>query len=175
VAFSCSEHDRVAMGDCGGIAERLGVPSITVRLTFLLLTLASGVGLVLYLLLALLMLPPGFDEGSVVARLRVNSRRLGDGLGRAYRLGVEGVVALTAQREREPALVRAWVGGGLLLLGVLILSWSLGLLFWLTFWRTVGIGLILIGLGFLRGLSRRSGALSSEPQEESPAKGRPLP
>ncbi|PIW02660.1 MAG: hypothetical protein COW42_00425, partial [Deltaproteobacteria bacterium CG17_big_fil_post_rev_8_21_14_2_50_63_7] len=47
MAFSCSEHDRVAMGVCGGIAERLGVPSITVRLTFLLLTLASGVGLVL--------------------------------------------------------------------------------------------------------------------------------
>ena len=53
-----SETDRMIAGVCGGLAEYLNVDPVLVRLAFVVLGLASGVGLVLYVLLWLLMPTP---------------------------------------------------------------------------------------------------------------------
>src|SRR6266540_4881121 len=47
-----SQTNRVIVGVAGGLAERLGVDPILVRIAFVLLTIAGGVGLIAYLLLA---------------------------------------------------------------------------------------------------------------------------
>jgi signal transduction histidine kinase len=47
-----SQSNRVIVGVAGGLAERLGVDPILVRIAFVLLTIAGGVGLIAYLLLA---------------------------------------------------------------------------------------------------------------------------
>ncbi len=52
--FHKSRSDRLATGVAGGIAHALGVPSIYVRAAFICLSLAGGVGVVMYLLFALL-------------------------------------------------------------------------------------------------------------------------
>jgi signal transduction histidine kinase len=52
--FHKSTSDRVATGVAGGIAHALRIPAIYVRAAFVCLSLAGGVGAVLYLLLALL-------------------------------------------------------------------------------------------------------------------------
>jgi signal transduction histidine kinase/phage shock protein PspC (stress-responsive transcriptional regulator) len=49
--FVRSRRDRVITGVAGGLAERLGVDSVLIRLGFVVLTLAGGVGLALYLIL----------------------------------------------------------------------------------------------------------------------------
>jgi signal transduction histidine kinase len=49
--FVRSRRDRVITGVAGGLAERLGVDSVLIRLGFVVLTLAGGVGLALYLVL----------------------------------------------------------------------------------------------------------------------------
>jgi len=49
--FARSSNDRVIAGVAGGLAERLGVDPVVVRLAFVVLALAGGVGIVLYLLL----------------------------------------------------------------------------------------------------------------------------
>lgn len=50
-----SESDRMLAGVCGGIAAYLGVDPVLVRLGFVVLLLASGVGLPIYLVLWLVM------------------------------------------------------------------------------------------------------------------------
>jgi signal transduction histidine kinase len=50
--FPRSHTNRVIAGVAGGLAERLGVDPIIVRIAFVLLTIAGGVGLIAYLLLA---------------------------------------------------------------------------------------------------------------------------
>ena len=50
-----SETDRFFVGVCGGIAAYLGVDSVFVRLAFVLLALASGIGVLLYLVLLFVM------------------------------------------------------------------------------------------------------------------------
>ncbi len=58
--FRRSTSDRMVAGVAGGIAARLGVSPVYVRAGFVCLSLAAGVGVVLYLLAVLLV--PG-DEG----------------------------------------------------------------------------------------------------------------
>ncbi len=50
-----SEQNEVIFGVCGGIAEYFNVDVTLVRLAFVLLTLAGGPGLVLYIIMALVM------------------------------------------------------------------------------------------------------------------------
>ena len=49
--FARSSNDRVIAGVAGGLAERLRVDPVVVRLAFVVLALAGGVGVVLYLVL----------------------------------------------------------------------------------------------------------------------------
>jgi signal transduction histidine kinase/phage shock protein PspC (stress-responsive transcriptional regulator) len=48
-AFRRSKTDRIMSGVAGGIAERLGVDSLSVRAAFVILSVAGGVGIALYL------------------------------------------------------------------------------------------------------------------------------
>lgn len=50
-----SETDRMIAGVCGGLAAYLGVDPVLVRLAFVILLLASGVGLGIYAVLWLVM------------------------------------------------------------------------------------------------------------------------
>lgn len=51
-----SNSDRMIAGVCGGLAELLGLPSAVIRLAFVLGTiLSSGIGIVAYVVLAIVM------------------------------------------------------------------------------------------------------------------------
>lgn len=53
-----SETDRMIGGVCGGLAAYLGVDPVLVRLAFVILLLASGVGLAIYVILWIVMPTP---------------------------------------------------------------------------------------------------------------------
>lgn len=57
-----SRTDRQFAGVCGGLAQYLGVDATIIRIAFVVLALAGGPGLLLYLILALVV--P--DEPSVM-------------------------------------------------------------------------------------------------------------
>ena len=50
-----SDSDKIIAGVCGGIATYIGVDPVIVRLLFLLLAFATGIGLFLYLILWIIM------------------------------------------------------------------------------------------------------------------------
>jgi signal transduction histidine kinase len=56
--FARSAGDRVFTGVAGGISERLGVESLGIRLCFVVLALAAGIGLALYVILYLVSVEP---------------------------------------------------------------------------------------------------------------------
>jgi phage shock protein C len=49
-----SRTDRQLAGVCGGLADYFGVDATVVRVLFVLMALAGGPGLILYIILALL-------------------------------------------------------------------------------------------------------------------------
>lgn len=68
-----SREDRVFFGVCGGLAAYLNIDPVLVRLFFVLLTLSTGYGPIVYILLALLMPEDkpvakahGFDDEEIV-------------------------------------------------------------------------------------------------------------
>jgi phage shock protein PspC (stress-responsive transcriptional regulator) len=71
-----SRDNRMLFGVCGGLAEYLNIDPVIVRLVAVLLTLWNGVGLLLYLVLAIIMKPEpeiapkanAFDEEEIVIK-----------------------------------------------------------------------------------------------------------
>lgn len=60
--------DRFIAGVCGGLADYLGVDATLVRVAFVILGLASGIGIPLYLVL-MLVVPKEMDDGQPLAHV----------------------------------------------------------------------------------------------------------
>lgn len=127
-----SSTDRMFAGVCGGIAAYLAIDAILVRLAFVLLSLASGVGLLLYLVLMILM--PSEDSvdqrGSAVAEK--NMERLGE--------DISSGVDRMRSHPQGPIIA----AGLLILLGLYLLLDNLGwipVVDWAIFWSLAIIGL----------------------------------
>ncbi|MBQ9156094.1 MAG: PspC domain-containing protein [Eubacterium sp.] len=50
-----SQHDKVIMGVCGGVAEYFDIDPTIVRLVWALFTLGGGAGVILYIIAAIIM------------------------------------------------------------------------------------------------------------------------
>jgi len=130
-----SENDKMISGVCGGIAAYLGVDPVFVRLAFLLLLLASGIGALLYIVLMIIMpSESNFDQPSSKI-VQDNMDRLGDDFG-------QGVRRVSAHPEG-----RTIAAGLLILLGLFLLFENMGWLSSGIFWALaliVGGGLLIL-------------------------------
>jgi phage shock protein C len=78
--------DRIVAGVCSGLGDYFHVEPLVVRIVFVILALANGIGLLLYLVLWLLMDPPtGMPAGS--RQLGERIRAMGDELREDFRTG----------------------------------------------------------------------------------------
>jgi phage shock protein C len=73
-----STNDRIVAGVCGGLAAYLGIDTILVRLAFLLLIPASGLGPLIYLILWLLMPEEGAGDKSAGDIVQENLNQMGE-------------------------------------------------------------------------------------------------
>ena len=152
--LSRADDGRLLAGVCAGFAHHLGIDVTLLRLAFSLLSLASGLGVLVYLALWLALPTEGMETnrgvGSVArANLRHFRRELrgsGQRLSRAWH---------RTSHERWPRpLSRRWLAIGLVAIGAAILSWSFGLFAWLNGTRIIGLVALLVGVGTLISLSR---------------------
>lgn len=60
-----SESDKMIAGVCGGLASYLGVDPVLVRLAFVILLLASGVGFPIYIVLWIIMPTTSSEQAEV--------------------------------------------------------------------------------------------------------------
>jgi len=152
-----SRTERVFTGAAAGLARSLRIRPIVVRVAFLILAIASGVGLLLYALLTVLV-PVEGTRARRYAEVPVENLRAVPGeLGAAWRSLVRQVEAWNERRSfgtRDERL-REVVGAGLVVLGLLWLLASLGLFAWLTFGRLVALLLIAFGVAVLALGTRR--------------------
>lgn len=150
-ALARSAQDHVFLGVCGGLAEKLNMPSRWMRAAFIIAAFASGVGILLYLLFGLFMLPPGYHDGTFLARVRTNADTFFDAV-RDFAMRMAdfaGRILGSFQVDDLRTQILAQIGGIFFLLGVFILLVSFDLFWWLTFWRALGLASLMIGLGML--------------------------
>lgn len=80
VKLTRSESDRIIAGVCGGLGEYLGIDAVFVRIAFVLLGFASGVGIPLYIMLMILV-PGEANLGQPTSKIvRDNLDSLGENL-----------------------------------------------------------------------------------------------
>ena len=121
-----SRRERIVAGVAGGIAEYFEIDPLLVRLGFVVLALAGGGGVVIYLI-AWLVMPEEGEEGAETA-------------GSGERRGVV-----------DPETTRLFIGGALIAVGGLILAARFIPHFMAVFWPLVLIG---AGLAVLVGRRR---------------------
>ena len=123
-----SSDDRIVAGVCGGLAEYLQIDPVLVRLAFIVLLLASGIGFPIYLILWIVMPEKDSDAVSDSEVIQKNINDIGE------------TVQSSARRLGTPATV----GIILILLGAYFLLSELGLFSWISgaiFWPLAIIGL----------------------------------
>jgi phage shock protein C len=115
-----SRGERVIAGVCGGIGRYLGVDPVLLRIAFIVLALANGLGVIAY----------------VVAWVAIPEERPGQPL------------APAPEARRETG--RLAIGGALVVLGLVLLldrlAPSLDELFWPVAVVAVGVAIMLVGL-----------------------------
>lgn len=123
-----SRRDRVLGGVCGGLARYLHLNATLIRLFFVLLALADGIGVFLYLLLWIVLPTESEREADLGTRVGRGVNEMGQ---RAGEFASE--VQQVATQPKQPAL--RWIGITLVLLGGFLLLRNLDLVWlrWLNF------------------------------------------
>ncbi|HJL17991.1 MAG TPA: PspC domain-containing protein [Sandaracinaceae bacterium LLY-WYZ-13_1] len=136
---------RLLGGVCARWSEVLGVDVTLLRLAALLLGLAWGVGVVLYIALWLLMPAPETRRPPTLGdSVRDNAERFTDDL-RSASQRLADAWRRTERASWPRPLGRRWLGLGLAAAGVTIFLASVGAFGWLTPVRALGLGLAVAG------------------------------
>ena len=137
-----SRTDRMVGGVCGGLARYLGVDATLVRLVFVLIAVAPGPGVLVYLVLWIVMPAEDRPAGATVEQnIQANAEEIAD---RARHIGSD---IRTAAREPNPKAAM-FFGLALIGMGLVVLLQNLGIpwLWWFKSDILWPVMLILVGL-----------------------------
>jgi phage shock protein C len=141
-----SKTDKIIAGVCGGLAEYFGIDSVIVRLVFVMLVFLNGVGLFLYIILAIIMPKAEQVDQSPKETIQENVQEIGD---RVKEAG-EGLSQAVSNRTGEKHPNRAaWFGIILILLGIFFLLDTLHLISWINKDLLWPIIIIFVGMWLL--------------------------
>ncbi|MDD4859210.1 MAG: PspC domain-containing protein [Dehalococcoidales bacterium] len=142
-----SRSDRIIWGVCGGLAEYFKIDPTIVRLVFVLLALANGVGIVIYLVMAVVVPLKGSKVGTPQETVRENVveiKETAEEFGKEIRSTFEGEEKADVSNNSQQR--RNILGIAIIIIGVIILMSTLNLFRWLNWGYLWSIILIIIGL-----------------------------
>jgi phage shock protein PspC (stress-responsive transcriptional regulator) len=145
---------RLLGGVCTALSDWLAVDVTLVRLAFILLSLAWGLGIFLYGLLWIIM--ASADErqqgGTTSQRAKRRLRSVGTDVRTSARR-LSGAWGRAGSRKSWPRpLDRRWIALTMMLVGILVFLASLGAFSWLTPLRALGLAIVIGGAAILLSL-----------------------
>jgi phage shock protein PspC (stress-responsive transcriptional regulator) len=138
-----SSTDRMVSGVCGGLAAYLGIEAVWVRLFFVLISLANGVGLLVYLILWIIMPEVGREGATPSQTIESNVQEVTN---TAQQFAQNIGQAVQSGPNRQAGII---VGAALIVLGVVFLLDTFHILAWFRFDQLWPLILILGGLALL--------------------------
>jgi phage shock protein PspC (stress-responsive transcriptional regulator) len=155
---SRSPEGRILAGVCAGIAGSFEIDVTLVRLAFLVLVFAWGLGLVLYVALWLTM--PEHGHSSVGLSMRATLRHRARGMQRDLGDWRRVFAARWHRVGRDPwprPIGRRWMALTLLAAGATFLLTSIGAFSWITPVRAASLAMIVVGIGALISMRNADG------------------
>ncbi len=150
-----SSRDRILGGVCAGLGEYFDIDPVLVRVVFVLLALAQGIGFLIYVILWIVM-PKESEVGAPPeTSIRSNFNTMGQELWSAFQTtaGPQGGAPAAPSRRRPAAAFL--VGAALVVLGAVLLLDNLNLVWWLRLSQLWPLILIAAGIALLLGRGRR--------------------
>jgi len=148
-----SDSDKIIGGVCGGLAEYLRIDPLIVRILCVALAMSTGIGLVAYFILWILLPADDAKDLSHEEVVRSNIQEIGE---RARELRTEARQAFstqgepTEQRPQGDSNNYLIIGGlALVMAGLLILMGNFGLLWWFNIGKLWPLILIALGAAML--------------------------
>jgi phage shock protein PspC (stress-responsive transcriptional regulator) len=150
-----SRTNRMIFGVCGGLGEYLDVDPTIIRVAFVVLALMSGIGILAYLVMAVLIPLQGSQAGEPKESGETIQKTVEEMKRSATELGQE--VRSTFTKEEKPEKGQGWklVGVFLIVLGGLFLWANFGPLWWPDWQRFWPLILIAAGLVLLLSPKRK--------------------
>ena len=135
-----SDRDRVLFGVSGGLGEYFELDPVLVRVGFVALCFAGGIGFVLYVLLALFIPMADAPEGSPTDALQDNVEHMADEAAEAGRRLGSAMGPAEGQRRRSTmGIIFIAVGGLILLSNIGVFFWWRWDIFWPALFIVIGI------------------------------------
>lgn len=156
-----SRRDRLLFGVCSGLADYFDIDPTLARLVFVLITLAGGAGILVYIILAIIIPEEGTLHLGGQAGLRQNVDSLVDNTGEVadqLRSRMSGQSAATTADADRPKRSQTVIGMILIGLGILFVASNLGWLVWFSWHNFWPLILIAIGVAILLRRDRSSRA-----------------
>jgi len=146
-----SRTDRMIWGVCGGLAEYFNVDPTLVRVVFVLLALMSGIGIIAYIILAIVMPREGSKSATPREVVRENVEEMKESateFGKEVQATFGGERTGEAKPEVKERVNRAGIFFGVLLivLGALFLLDTFNIFNWLNWGHLWPLVLVAIGL-----------------------------
>ncbi|MFP4654235.1 MAG: PspC domain-containing protein [Methanohalobium sp.] len=138
-----SKKERMLAGVCGGIAEYFDVDPTLIRVAFVILALANGLGILLYIILAIVM-PEPKDKDKATTEQNTTGEPAADEYSKD-----ESFTKTKSPGNRSHTDRNVWLGIILIILGVFLIVDRFNIFWWLgwdVLWPSI---LILIGLWIL--------------------------
>ncbi len=158
-----SRNERVLWGVCGGLADYFGMDPVLVRIIFVLLIFANGLGILAYIIMAVLVPVEGSTAGAPRETIRENVqeiRQSAEELGKEIRSGL-GKERKSGEETAEVRPVtpvhrsRNILGVVLIVVGIFLLMGTLNLFAWFRWAFLWPVILIVVGLMVIFGARRR--------------------
>lgn len=152
-----SRSDRMIWGVCGGLAKYFEIDPVIVRIIFVLLIFANGLGILAYIILAVVVPLEGSKTAESRETIRENVEEIKE---TASDLGREIQSTFTGERDETEAAGksgshRTILGILLVTIGVIILLANLDLLGWFRWGYLWSLIIVAIGLLIIFGSRRR--------------------
>jgi len=145
-----SRSDRMVWGVCGGLAKYFGIDSTIVRIIAVVLMLATGVGILAYIILAIVVPLENSKAAEPKDTIKENVEEMKETaseLGRELRSTLAGEEGESEEVAKIRHRRRNALGIALIVLGILFLLGSFDLFWWFR-WSTLW-PLILVAIGVL--------------------------
>ena len=147
-----SQSDRMIWGVCGGLAKYFEMDPTIVRIIFVLLIFANGVGILAYIIMAIVVPKEGSKAAAPKEAIKENVEEIKDTaseLGREIRSAFAGEETKPEEANKIHHRRRNFFGIILIVLGLLFLMSNLNLFAWFRWsylWPVilVAIGLVII-------------------------------